>query len=120
MSQKTFGFGDGITSLEQAFLETSITSTPKMIVARNVTDFSLCFSGCASLTTIPQGLFDNCTNVTNFSGCFGDCASLTSALPDVWNKDKFPKVTDGAEYAYGCTKAANYNEVPSDFGGPAQ
>lgn len=92
LSQKTFGFGDGVTDLSDAFASTLITSTPKMIVAKNVTDFYGCFSGCSN---------------------------ITSTLPDVWNKNKFPKITDGRNYAYDCTKASNYNEIPSNFGGPS-
>ncbi len=200
LSQKTFGFGDGVTSLSDAFNTTKIISTPKMIVANNITNFRMCFDNCYSLTTIqsglfdncpnvidfsycfrnayslttipsdlfdnclsitnlnvcfancrrlttiPQGLFDNCPNVTNFDGCFYQCTSLTtipsdlfdkcpkvkdftdcfyecieitSAIPDAWNREKFPKVSRYSGYAEGCTKAANYNEIPSKFGGPS-
>ena len=169
LSQKTFGFGDSVTSLENAFKQTKITSTPKMIVAKNVNELSRCFYGCSSLTLIseklfdncmnaisfdncfgfcesliliPHGLFDNCTKVSNFNGsfsscsflttvpfylfdncpnvtdfswCFFDCLDITSALPDVWNKKKFSKVTSGNYYACDCKKAANYNEIPADF-----
>lgn len=145
LSQKTFGFGDGVAYLSNAFVQTNITSTPKMIVARNATkfyycfglcnslttiteglfdncpnatEFSGCFIICTSLTTVPQDLFDNCTKVTSFSNCFGYCSNITSSLPDVWNKNKFPKVTSGDFYAFECTKAVNYNEILSNFGGP--
>ena len=41
------------------------------------TDFSSCFYYCTSLTSIPEGLFDNNPNVTDFSRCFNDCENLT-------------------------------------------
>lgn len=106
-----------------------------------VTNFSECFQNCYSLTTIPTGFFDNCTQVTNFDGCFNWCTSIiipetlfdnctkvtdfsncfnnckyiTSAIPDAWNKDKFPNVTSYRLYAYRCTQASNYADIPNDW-----
>ena len=45
------------------------------------TDFRYCFSGCANLVTIFEGLFTSNTSVTSFSYCFPECTSLT-AIPD--------------------------------------
>ena len=169
LSQKTFGFGDGVTMLFPFFAYSSITSTPKMIIAKNVTNagrcfyncnqlkiiqkqlfyncnninsfeecfefcfdlqsisegifdknikatnFNGCFSACTDIVEVPFNLFDKNVNATIFSRCFSDCSKITSALPDVWNKAKFPKVTDGTNYANSCEKAANYNEIPSTF-----
>ena len=44
----------------------------------DITGFSLCFSGCTGLTSIPENLFANCPNVTDFGGCFSNCSGLTS------------------------------------------
>lgn len=99
----------------------SLTTIPQGLFDNcpNINDFSWCFSGCLSVTSVSQDLFDKNSNVTNFSGCFYDCSNITSSLPDVWNKNKFPKVTDGSYYADNCTKSSNYNEIPSNFGGPS-
>ena len=48
----------------------------------DVTNFSQCFSGCTSLTSIPDNLFANCPSVTNFSFCFGYCTGLTGNIPE--------------------------------------
>ena len=48
----------------------------------DATDFSLCFSGCTSLTSIPENLFANNTAVTNFGYCFSDCTGLTGSIPE--------------------------------------
>ena len=42
--------------------------------------FAACFSGCSSLTSIPENLFTNNTAVTNFSYCFNNCSGLTSKI----------------------------------------
>lgn len=98
-----------------------ITSIPECLFNNcpNVTNFNWCFNGCTYLITVPQNLFDNCRNVNDFSNCFNSCFETTSVLPDVWNKSKFPNVVDGTDYAYDCKKAANWNEIPSNFGGPS-
>ena len=41
----------------------------------DITNFSNCFYN-NQLTSVPVGLFDNCTQVTNFSGCFYDNKKL--------------------------------------------
>lgn len=87
LSQKTFGFGDGATDLTDAFKGTLITSTPKMIFSRNVTSLGGCFYGCKSLTSILQGLFDNCLKVSDFSYCFSLCESLTSIPNGLFDKN---------------------------------
>ena len=80
-----------------------------------VTDFSYCFCFCYNLLTIPYNLFDKCTQVTNFMCCFMYCESVTSAIPDAWNKEKFPNVTYDSGYASDCTQASNYAEIPIDW-----
>ena len=70
----------------------------------------------AYLKSVPFTLFDSCSkNLRNVDSCFYGNAEITSSLPDVWNKNKFPKVTNGREYALSCTKAANYAQIPDEF-----
>lgn len=52
---------------------------------QEVTNFERAFSGCNALTTIPEGLFDNCTKVTNFEGVFYNCSFTT--IPEGLFKD---------------------------------
>lgn len=52
----------------------------------NTTTFYYGFFGCASLTAIPPGLFDNCTLVINFSRCFENCTNLTSIPSGLFDK----------------------------------
>lgn len=132
----TFGNGDiGLSSIRPnifannilaedfswCFFDCTDTEIPKGLFKNNINakNFRSTFEYCWELTTVPFDLFDNCRNITNVRRCFADCTEITSALPDVWNKDKFPNVTDGTDYAKGCTKAANWNEIPSNFGGPS-
>ena len=100
-----FGVCENLTKIPQGLFDKNI----------NVTNFRSLFWDCTSLVTTPFNLFDNNINTTDFAGCFDGCLAVTSALPDVWNKEKFPNVSNGSRYALGCTKAANYAEIPSNF-----
>lgn len=40
--------------------------------------FYYMFCRCSALTSLPEGLFDNCTAVTSFAYCFYNCSALTS------------------------------------------
>lgn len=108
------------TNFSYCFRKTSINNylnNEIFINNKNAIDFSYCFENCALLESVSIDLFDNNKNVTNFSFTFSDCVNIQSDLPDVWNKDKFPNVTDGFNYAYNCKKATNYANVPENFGG---
>ena len=63
----------------------------------DVTDFSECFKGCSSLTTIPENLFANNTAVTSFYGCFSYCTGLTGSIPE----NLFANNTGVTDF-YGC------------------
>ncbi|GAG22301.1 unnamed protein product, partial [marine sediment metagenome] len=47
----------------------------------DTTTFKNGFNGCTSLTSIPSGLFDNCTLVTSFFFCFAVCSGINTDLP---------------------------------------
>lgn len=102
--------------------DTSLIDTiPTSLFYNNIkaTIFSHTFSNCDYLLNVGLNLFDKNKNITEIDGCFSWCTEITSLLPDVWNKSKFPNITNGDRYAEECTKAANYNEIPSNFGGPS-
>lgn len=95
----------------------SLTSVPANLFSKsaNVNTFSSAFSYCSSLQIVPENLFDNCNKVTMFDYTFIGCTSITSKIPDVWNNEKFPYVSKYKSYAYGCTKASNYNDIPAGW-----
>ena len=118
ISPTLFDFCPDVNTFRGCFeLCSSLTIVPETIFDSNIkaSDFRTCFGGNANLRSIPTNLFDNNTNVTNLEYCFYDNTNITSSLPDVWNKNKFPNVTKGTGYARGCTKAANYAEIPDEF-----
>ena len=72
--------GSPITSFAQYFYECeSLTSIPEGLFDNNTqaTDFSRCFERCEHLTSIPIGLFDKNIQATDFSRCFSECSDLT-------------------------------------------
>ena len=93
----------GITSMEEAFYECSITEIPEGLFdnCKEVTDFSSVFGNCTSLTSIPEGLFDKCTEVTDFGGAFMWCNSLTTIPEGLF--DHCTKVTNFYGTFEGCS-----------------
>ena len=81
----------------------------------NLWSVSTCFAGCYKLKYVPSELFENNNLMEYVDSVFQDDSEIISKLPDVWNKEKFPNVIDGKYYARGCTKVANYAEIPSNF-----
>ncbi len=81
---------------------TSLTSIPEGLFDNNpnVTNFGFCFTGCTSLTSIPTGLFDNNPNVTNFGSCFNICTSLELIPTGLF--DNNPNVTDFSRCFSSC------------------
>ena len=66
-----------------------------------ISELNRCFYGCASLVSIPEGLFDNNPQVTSFSGCFYGCASLVSIPNGLF--DNCLNLDDVSRCFYGCT-----------------
>jgi len=78
-----------------------------------VTDFSFCFADCSALTTIPSGLFTNCTHVTDYSTCFGYIGyHLTGLAPTLWLLVPVPL---GTNCFYNDTGLSNYASIPSNW-----
>lgn len=79
----------------------------------NVTDMSVCFANCTSLSMISNGLplmrdirFWDTRKVTSFYSMFRLCESLTILDLRYWNTQK---VTNMSDMFSGCTKLANLN-----------
>ena len=88
----------------------SLSGIPAGLFDNNtqVTNFSYCFTLCASVPSIPTGLFDKNTLATNFSGCFSSCTSV-SGIP-VGLFDKNTQATDFSSCFSGCTSVSS---IPS-------
>ena len=71
-------------------------------------NFGDCFFGCASLSSIPSGLFDNNTQVMSFSMCFYNCTSLSSIPAGLF--DKNTQATSFEACFYNCTSLSS---IPS-------
>ena len=71
----------------------SLTSIPQGLFDNNpqITSLTNCFYGCTSLVSIPEGLFDNNPNITDFGYCFYNCSNITSIPQGLF--DNNPKVT---------------------------
>lgn len=107
-----------IISMDTAFENCkSLVSIPDNLLkdCTSLETISGMFQYCNSLVSVPFNLFDSSKSLKDVGNCFYNCSEITSALPDVWNKEKFPNVSNGSRYALGCTKAANYAEIPSNF-----
>ena len=75
----------------------------------DITGFSLCFSGCTGLTSIPANLFANCPNVTDFGGCFSNCSGLTSIPENLFANNT--TVTDFHQCFYQCSNLTSIPET---------
>lgn len=92
----------------------TLTNIPTGLFTANTqaTNFSRCFSRCGELTSIPADLFTANMQAMNFDHCFNGCNNITSAVPELW------KTHPNARHSrcfYGCTKAANYADIPADW-----
>lgn len=89
----------------------------------NVTDFSNCFYGCTSLTSLPEGLFAKATNATNFEQTFYGCTSLNTLPSDLFANNAEATSFNGtfsgctsletlpATLFTGATKAETFNRL---------
>lgn len=107
-----------IASFNSTFLNCeSLTSIPAGLFdnCTAVDDFSHAFQNCTSLTSIPAGLFDNFTAAEFFDYTFYNCRSLTSSVPELWDTAKWSNVTSYWSCFWGCTHAVNYADIPADW-----
>lgn len=136
--------GRGIVNIDSLFRQTEVDYIPDTVFDKlpNLTHINSAFKSCYHLRTLPDGILKNQTKVTSalefcYSGglqyvpfnmfdnfrqtlhditqCFAFSDEITSAIPDVWNKEKFPNVAQDRFYAYGCTSASNYNDIPEGW-----
>jgi len=101
---------NGITSFADSFFNTSITSLPYGLFdnCTLVTNFQNCFRN-TDIVSIPSDLFNNCSNVTNFIGCFFDCTALLS-LPS----GLFGNCTSAIDFSFVCNLCGSLTSIASD------
>lgn len=74
------------------------------------------FYYCTNLQSVPDDLFSKCSSITDFRNAFSFCSGITSSVPRLW--ETHPNA-NGQECFTGCVNAANWNEIPASWGGPA-
>ena len=92
-----------LESMEYAFYKQPLEfiANDEFGALQNITSFLYTFSGCSSLTSIPQGLFDNCTEVSSFESTFSSCYHLASIPQGLF--DNCTEVTSFAGTFSGCS-----------------
>lgn len=81
----------------------------------NVKNLSGCFGGCVNLSEgIREDMFDYLDEISDVSNLFYYCSSITANVPRLWERAEANKINHYACY-YGCTNAANYNDIPEDW-----
>ena len=113
-------FDANITNFKNCF-DGVIEKVHENLFAQNVnaTNFEKTFSKCYFLKEIPENLFAQNVNasVNSFKNTFETCTSITKSVPRLWT------VYPGSETNncfINCTNAANYNDIPENWGGPAR
>ena len=88
---------------------TSLTSLPEGLFDNNTAaeDFRYCFNYCSSLASLPEGLFDNNTAAEDFRHCFSYCSSLAS-LPE----GLFDNNTAADYFAYCFCSCSSLTSLP--------
>jgi len=97
----------------EEYFKLSNSNKDKLVIKlkgiNNVTNMSDMFSGCLSLSSLPDISKWNTNNVTNMSCMFSNCKSLSS-LPDIskWNTNN---VTDMSYMFIGCSSLSSLPDI---------
>ena len=91
----------------------NVSSIPSELFSScpKVTTFVGVFNGCTSLTSVPEGLFDNNTIVTSFgkwwNGAFQECSNLVSVPTDLFKYN-----TEVASFNCAFISCNNLKNIP--------
>ena len=110
----TIEFKEDVTDFSYCFSGcTSLTSIPENLFATNtaVTTFNECFYYCTGLTSIPENLFSTNTAVTDFNECFYYCSGLTGNIPD----NLFANCPNVTNFAYCFTSCSGLTSIPDNL-----
>lgn len=104
-----------LKNLQACFQRTNIKIVPKNLLTNspNIEDASWLFNNVYDTTTVDEHLFDDNLKIKTFKQCFCNDSNITSKIPVVWDRTG----VDLTKYAYNCTKALNYNDIPSNARG---
>lgn len=70
------------------------------------------FAGCSALEDFPDDLFSGMLDVTNCVQAFENCKSITKRVPELWNS--YPNA-NGTQCFRGCINAENYEDIPAEW-----
>lgn len=107
-----------LENISSIVYETKIASIPTDFLngCSSIRKVESAFAMCVNLTTVDENLFNSCNlTLDSVKRCFFRSTNITGKLPEVWDKGRFPKLVYKFEYAYGCTKASNYADIPDDY-----
>lgn len=100
-----------------------VTVIPDKLFEQNplIVEAKNCFQACRRLTDFPQTIFDNCKNLIDVSYAVAgentvagyDRVQHIKKIPELWKWDNPPTLHEG--FAWGCTEAENYDEVPDEW-----
>ena len=93
-----------------------ITATPRAIIGKKLKNIAFLFINFTELREVAAQLFDRCPNLENVQSTFDGCVNA-NFVPELWNKDKFPKITYYDNYGNRCFAASNRNNIPKDWRG---
>lgn len=124
LSNITIGFGPTIEDINYIFgygNYNKLTHAPKYIVGKNIKSIDYAFYDNQNITYVPEDIFIYLPSIRSASYCFAYSSNITSAIPEIWNKSKYPisNVTTHDFYATGCEKASNWNNIHTTYGGPS-
>lgn len=118
-------YANNITNLYQCFLGQNIYNGKDQGVSRisdelfkycpNVENIGYLFYG-TPIDRIPENIFEPfAKKIKRAEYCFYSCNEFVGNVPDIWNKQKYPNVSQHEYYAGNCKQAANYNEIPEGW-----
>lgn len=114
-----------ITSFTRTFKNCNLTSIANAFFANNkkAVKFEETFADCHNLTTIhtaetSQLIYaDDPASMLSLYWMFKNCDKLTDAVPALWKTFYgYSRLRSSLSYV-GCTAAANYSTIPTDWGG---
>ena len=104
-----------LKNISSCFQITNVKIVPQNLLknSANIEDASYLFHNVYDTTTVDEHLFDDNLKIKTFKQCFYNDSNITSKIPVVWDIEG----VDLTKYAYNCTKALNYNDIPSNARG---
>lgn len=105
-----------ITTASNAFVSFKGVSLPETIFSSGISGINLyrMFYNASTLVAIESDFLSEVGSPANISQMFYNASMVTSNLPEFWEREEFVAATHSGCF-YGCTKAANYADVPTGW-----